>query len=359
MEKVRLGKTGLMVSRIGFGALPIQAVDREAAVKVTRFAYERGINFFDTARAYTTSEADLGRALGELGSEVIVATKAFYKNMEQFKEDFNKSFNNLQRDYIDLFQFHLVNQESELEEIFKKGGPLDYLKEEKQKGRVKHIGITSHRPALMIKAIESGAFETIQIPLNYIENDPLEEVIPLARANDVGIIAMKPLAGGVFTDNRAAVKWLLEHEGVVPIPGMRLLEEVNDILAALDSGLSAEDTAQLAADRQELGVNFCRRCEYCIPCPNEVKVSFIVRAGLYYKRVGWDKMEDKHVDIFEKGLYCDQCGTCEKRCPYELPLTEMVIEESRRMLSKAVELGVISEEECREKIKAAENHSKS
>ncbi|MFO7951595.1 MAG: aldo/keto reductase [Bacillota bacterium] len=354
MEKTRLGKTNLMVTRIGFGALPIQAVDRDSAVKVTRYAYEQGINFFDTARAYTTSESDLGRALGDLGSEVIVATKAFYKNMEQFDEDFNTSLNNLQRDYIDLFQFHLVNEEDQLEEILKNGGPLDYLAEEKRKGRVKHIGITSHRPSLMPKALESGAFETVQIPLNYIENEPLEELIPLARSMDIGIIAMKPLAGGVFTNNRAAVKWVLEQAGVVPIPGMRLIEEVDDILPALKGGPNSQELAQLETDWHELGTNFCRRCNYCMPCPNDIEASFIVRAGLYFKRVGWDKMEEKHVGLFEKGLECDRCGTCEAKCPYELPLTDLVIEESKNMLNKAVELGVISEAECREKINRAE-----
>ncbi len=354
MEKIRLGKTGLMVTRIGFGALPIQAVDRGSAVKVTRYAYEQGINFFDTARAYTTSESDLGKALGDLGSEVIVATKAFYKNKDQLKEDFNTSYNNLQRDYIDLFQFHLVNEEDQLEEILKKGGPLEYLAEEKKRGRVKHIGITSHRPSLMPKALESGIFETVQIPLNYIENEPLERLIPLARSMDIGIIAMKPLAGGSFTNNRAAVKWILEHEGVVPIPGMRLIDEVDDILPALKGGPGSEELARLEADRRELGTNFCRRCNYCMPCPNEIEASFIIRAGLYFKRVGWDKMEDKHIGLFEKGLECDRCGTCEDKCPYYLPLTDMVIEESKNMLKSAVKLGVISEEECLKKISKAE-----
>jgi uncharacterized protein len=354
MEKVRLGKTDLMVSRISFGALPIQSVDRDSAVKVVRYAYDRGINFFDTARGYTTSEGDLGRALNGLGEKVIVATKSFYKNIEQLDEDFNTSLTNLQRGYIDLYQFHIVNHEEELEAILKKGGPLDYLKAEQRKGRLRHIGITSHRPSLMLKALESGAFETVQVPFNFIENEPLDKLFPLARRLDIGIIIMKPLAGGVFSSNRAAIAWILQHSDVVPIPGMCRIEEIDDNLQALNAPPTGADLAGLEADRQEFGTVFCRRCDYCMPCPNEIEASYIVRSGMIFKRVGWHKMEKSHIDAFTKGLSCDQCGTCASRCPYELPLTEMVIAESKAMLRKAVELGKLSEAELQAKLKAAE-----
>ncbi len=354
MEKVRLGKTGLMVSRIGFGALPIQSVDRESAVKVVRHAQRRGINFFDTARGYSTSEADLGRAFGDLEDKAIVATKSFYKNMGQLEEDFETSYANLKRSYIDLFQFHMVNTEEELEEILQKGGPLDYIEEQRRKGRLRHIGITSHRPEVMLKALDTDLFETVQVPFNYIEHEPLEKLFPRARQKDVGIIAMKPVAGGVFTTNRAAIKWILQHPGVVPIPGMCRIEEVEDNLQALGAPLSPEELADLEADRRELGTNFCRRCEYCLPCPNDIKPSFIVRADLLYKRVGWDKMEQSHINAFTGGLTCDRCGTCEARCPYELPLSELVIEKSKAMLQKAVEMGMITEEQLREKLRWAE-----
>ena len=354
MELVRLGKTELMVSRISFGALPIQSVDRDSAVEVVRYAYRQGINFFDTARAYTTSESDLGCALEGLDSKVIVATKSVYKNLEQLDKDFNLSFDNLKRSYIDLFQFHIVNYEKELEAILQKGGPLDYLESQQKKGRLRHIGITSHRPKLMLEALKTGVFETVQIPLNYIENEPLEKLIPLARSLDIGIIAMKPVAGGVFTGNRSAISWLLQHPGVVPIPGMCRIEEIDDNLKALDAPPTQAELDQLEADKQELGTVFCRRCDYCMPCPNDIEASYIVRSGMIFKRVGWDKMEQSHIDAFTKGLTCDQCGVCASRCPYDLPLTEMVIDESKAMLRKAVEQGLITEEELRDKLKAAE-----
>ncbi len=353
MELVRLGKTELMVSRLGFGALPIQSVDRNSAAKVVRYAYDRGFNFFDTARGYTTSESDLGRALEGLGGRVIVATKSYYKDMEQLDKSFNTSFDNLKRNYIDLFQFHIVNYENELGEILKKGGPLEYLEEQKKRGRLRHIGITSHRPQLMLKALPTGKFETVQIPLNYIENEPLEKLIPLARSLDIGIIAMKPVAGGVFTDNRSAVRWILQYPDVVPIPGMCRIEEIDDNLQALDGTITGPELGQLEADRQELGSAFCRRCDYCMPCPNEIEASYIVRSGMIFKRVGWDKMEMNHIDSFTKGLYCSQCGECAARCPYDLPLTELVIDESKTMLRKGVEQGLITEEELQQKLRAA------
>jgi len=353
MEKVRLGRTELMVTRMGFGALPIQSVDRDSAAKVVRYAYERGFNFFDTARAYTTSESDLGRALGDLGDKVIIATKSKYENMEQLEEDFQTSLDNLQRGYIDLFQFHIVNHDGELEEILKKGGPLEYLEQEKRRGRLGHIGITSHRPPMMVKALKSGLFETVQIPFNYIETAALEELIPLARSLDIGIIGMKPVAGGVFTDNRSAISWILEHEDVVPIPGMCTVAEVDENLKALERPPTTAELDRLEKDREELGTVFCRRCDYCMPCPNDIEASFIVRSGMIFKRVGWSKMNMDHVKAYTKGLSCDQCGTCQSRCPYELPLTEMVIDESRALLQKAVELGLISEKELQEKLDQA------
>ncbi len=353
MEKVRLGRTGLMVSRLSFGGLPIQSVDRDSAARVARYAYGKGMNFFDTARAYTTSESDLGRALAGLGEKVIIATKSYYKDAEQLDRDFNLSLNNLDRDYIDLYQFHIVNYKKELDAILKSGGPLDYLKARQREGRLRHIGITSHRPSFMLQALKTGHFETVQIPLNYVEDEPLKKLIPLARELDIGVLAMKPVAGGVFSNNRAAVKWVLQHDNVVPIPGMCRISEVDDNLAALDSPLSADELAGLEADKQELGTLFCRRCDYCMPCPNDIEASYIVRSGMIFKRAGWDKMEKSHIEAFIKGLACNQCGTCAARCPYNLPLTDMVIDESIAMLRKAVEIGKLKQDELDKILKDA------
>lgn len=357
MDRVRLGKTELLVSRIAFGGLPIQSVNRDSAAAVARYAYEQGINFFDTARAYTTSEADLGRGLEGLGDRVIVATKSYYKNLKQLQKDFETSINNLKREYIDLFQFHIVNCEKELQAIIRKGGPLDYLKAEQRKGRLKHIGITSHRPAVMLEALKTGCFETVQIPFNYIERESLAELIPLARSLDIGIIAMKPVAGGVFTSNRAAIRWILQHPDLVPIPGMCRVAEVDDNLQALGIPLTATELAGLEADRQELGSQFCRRCDYCLPCPNKIEASYILRSGMILKRAGWDKLSKSQIEASRKGLACSRCGVCTARCPYNLPLTEMVIDESRAILRKAVELGKLSPEELKVLFNAAEGKS--
>jgi len=353
MELVRLGKTELMVSKISFGALPIQSVDRDSAVRVVRYACEQGMNFFDTARSYSTSEEDLGRALKGLGEKVMVATKAVYKDMDKFEKDYETSFNNLQRDYIDLFQFHIVNYREELDAILEKGGPYDYLLEEKKKGRIRHIGITSHRPAFMLEALKTGKFETVQVPFNYIETEPLDELFPLARSLDIGIIVMKPVAGGVFTNNRMAISWILQHPDVVPIPGMCRIEEIEDNLQALNAAPGPADLQQLEADKEELGTVFCRRCDYCMPCPNDIEASFIVRSGMIFKRVGWDKMKESHIKAFSKGLSCTRCGDCQSRCPYELPLTELVIDESKNMLRRGVEQGLLTEAELQQKLKEA------
>lgn len=347
METARLGNTELMVSQIGFGALPLQGVDRESAASVASQAYARGINFFDTARAYTTSEGDLGRALGHLEKSVVVATKTLYRDMEQLDRDFHTSMEQLQRTYIDLYQFHAVNYDHQLEVILKSGGPMDYLRQKQRLGLVRHIGITSHRLAMMLKIVERGGFETIQFPFNYIEQEPLEQLFPLAQRSNLGVIVMKPLAGGVLSSSRAGLKWVLSHPGLVPIPGMCRLSELEDNLAALSEPLDEAEKAQLEADRQKLGSTFCRRCEYCLPCPQEIKPSFIASAALYFNRHGWNKLEESHVEGFVRGLSCSACGECASRCPYELPLTEMIAPESRMLLERALREGKISSEDFR------------
>ncbi len=355
MELVRLGNTELKVSRISFGGLPIQSTSPGEAEEAVRYAVKRGINFFDTARAYRTSEERLGLGLDGFGSRVMVATKTMYKDLDQLAEDFELSLKLLKRSYIDLFQFHIVNYKKELKAILDKNGPFNYLEEEQRKGRLRYIGITSHRPPLMLEAMASGRFASVQIPLNFIESGPLKKVIPYARENKVGIIAMKPLAGGVFRNRQAALRWVLQHENVVPIPGMCRVSEVDENLCALETPFGPEDLADLRQDQDELGLSFCRRCDYCMPCPNDIEASYIVRAGLMFHRSGWDKMERRDVELFIRGLSCTGCGECASRCPYNLPLTKMVIDESVKLLRKAHTLGLLSTEELEENLNRLES----
>lgn len=340
MQETRLGRTGMLVRRLGFGGIPVQTVNREQALETVRHAYERGINFFDTAQAYTTSESIIGEALADVRHEVFLATKSGGKDVETVKRHLAASLDSLRTDYLDLYQLHNVVGDEALAKLLAPGGVLDYVKAEQAAGRIRHIGITSHRLETAIKAVRTGEFATVQFPFNYIEHDAALELFPLARQMDVGIIVMKPIAGGAMTHPAASIKWILSQVTDVVIPGMENRELVDKNIAAAMAGSPSD--GELAALQQladELGPVFCRRCAYCLPCPQGIPVNFLASAELFFNRSGWHKLDEGHVESFRKGLGCAGCKVCEGRCPYNLPLSRIVPESSAKMLEKARSLG--------------------
>ncbi len=340
MQETRLGRTGMSIRRLGFGGIPVQTVGREQALETVRHAYERGINFFDTAQAYTTSEGIIGEALADVRHDVFLATKSGGKDVETVTRHLAASLKSLRTDHIDLYQLHNVVGDEALEKLLARGGVLDYLKSQREAGSIRHIGITSHRLETAIKAVRTGEFATIQFPFNYIEHDAAAELFPLARRMDVGIIVMKPIAGGAMTHPAASIKWILNQVTDVVIPGMESKELVDKNIAAAEQGPPSEQ--ELVALQQladELGPVFCRRCAYCLPCPQGIPVNFLASAELFFNRSGWHKLDGSHVESFRKGLDCAGCKVCEGRCPYNLPLSRIVPESSAKMLEKARALG--------------------
>ena len=209
MQTIRLGRTNLVVKRLGFGGIPIQTVSREQALATVRHAFERGINFFDTAQGYTVSEGIVGEALADVRDQVFLATKSAGKDIATVKQHLANSLLNLRTDHIDVYQLHNVVGDETLQKLIAPGGVMDYLREEQAKGTIRYIGITSHRLDTAIKAVRTNLFDTVQFPFNYIENDAARELFPLARQLDVGIIVMKPVAGGAMTHPAASIRWIL------------------------------------------------------------------------------------------------------------------------------------------------------
>ncbi|MHB8926134.1 MAG: aldo/keto reductase [Bacillota bacterium] len=342
METTTLGKTDLRVTRLGFGGIPIQTVaGHDEAVAVVRHAAARGLNFFDTARGYTVSEEIIGEALEAHRDQCIIATKTPSRDVDGVARDFETSLSKLRTTYVDLYQFHNVMDDDSLAKVMAPGGPLEYLQMEQRRGRIRHIGLTSHRLETVVKAASTGRFATVQFPFNYIEDAAAKELYPLAHRLGLGVIAMKPLAGGVMRNAAAAIRWVLSQAIDVAIPGMASIDEVEANLKAAAAGVPGPDElAALERDRQEIGPTFCRRCGYCIPCPEGIQTNFIASSELFFKRSGWGRLTKSHVETFHKGLDCRACRTCEERCPYGLPLSEMVPAISRRMLDRINGLGL-------------------
>jgi predicted aldo/keto reductase-like oxidoreductase len=327
MRTVRLGKTDLQVSRVGFGGIPIQRLSEEEAVRVVRRALDLGVTWIDTANGYTTSEERIGKAVAGRRNQVVIATKTGARDKAGAMAHLELSLKRLQTDYIDLWQFHGVSSPEAYETVLGPGGAMEAAQAALAAGKVRHIGITSHSMEIALRAVPSGHFETVQFPFNYVTSEPADELVPLARTHDVGFIAMKPFAGGQLDRADLSIKYLLQFEGVVPDPGIERVEEIEEIVSIVEGPwqMTAVEREALEAIRAEVGTRFCRRCQYCMPCPEGVQISTIMNVYSFYKRFPPERFAGMAATM-ATAENCVQCGECEEKCPYELPIIEMVAE---------------------------------
>ena len=323
----RLGKTGLEVTVVGFGGIPIQVVPEEVAVAAVRRAYDLGVNFFDTARGYTNSEERIGKALE--GCEHFIATKSGNREAEGIYRDVERSLANLGRKQIDLYQLHGVNDDDELEKALARGGAVEGLRRARDEGKIAHIGITGHRRETLIRAVEvCEDFATVQVPFNLVEDEILDRLAPICQQRDVGVIAMKPCGGGNFTNAPLALKWCIAQPISVAIPGMANPQEVEEDVAMAATGeLTPEELVAVERMKQELDQRTCRRCRYCEPCPQGVQISSLLHGRSVVRRMGVARWKEwGALDMIASADLCAECGTCLTRCPYNLPIPELVRE---------------------------------
>ena len=326
MEYRILGKTGLKISRMGFGGIPIQRIDAAGTRKLCLQMKEAGINYIDTARGYTVSEEYLGEALEGIRDHFIIATKSMARTKEAMAADIEISLKNLRTDYIDLYQVHNATP-AQLEQVMAPGGALEALLEAKAAGKIGHIGLTAHAIETFEKALELDWVETFMFPYNIVESQG-EELIKACAEKNIGFIVMKPLAGGAIEDATLAMRYCLANPAVtVVIPGMADEKEVAQNLAAANdaSALSEEELAKVAAIRKELGTQFCRRCNYCQPCAKGINISGCFLFHGYLARCGLEEWaRGRYATIPVKASACIECGACENRCPYNLPIRMML-----------------------------------
>ncbi len=329
MKYNKLGKTDLSVSLMGVGAIPLQRFDEENALSILHEALNLNINFVDTARGYTVSEELIGSALSKLGRDkFVIATKSMKRDYAGMKADIEVSLKNLRSDYIDLYQCHFVTTAQELEKIISQDGALKALLEAKKNGKIRHFGITSHNNNTIISAIDSQIFETVQYPFSFIETDGLE-VFERAKKYEMGTIAMKPLGGGAIRNIGLSLRYIASR-GVVDtlIPGVddevQLRTNAEPFLSEIKP-LSEFENRIIMQEKEVIGREFCRRCDYCQPCPAKIPISLIFNAYAYYQRyhlVDWAK--DKYKACEKNIMDCIDCGACEQKCPYNLPVRDLL-----------------------------------
>jgi predicted aldo/keto reductase-like oxidoreductase len=321
-----LGTTGLKVSLIGFGGIPIQRGTVEEATEAISRAQDLGINFIDTARGYTVSENYIGEALKGKRDKWIIASKSMSRDKNSMDKDIDISLRNLKTDYIDLYQIHNVRTEEDFKRVLSEDGAYSSLERAKEQGKIGHIGITSHSIDILELALDTGKFETIMYPYNIVETQG-KELFKRASGLSVGVIAMKPLAGGLLQDVSLALKFVLENQDVsTVIPGMATIEEVEANVKALNGIMLSEDEkVEIQKMAKELGIDFCRRCGYCQPCPQGVDIPSIFTLEAYKQRYNLGSWaESRYFDLKKTSKDCIKCGVCETRCPYDLPIRSML-----------------------------------
>jgi predicted aldo/keto reductase-like oxidoreductase len=335
MDRRRLGKTDMEVSVVGFGGIPIQGVSAAEAERIVRHALDRGVDFFDSARAYTNSEKKLGMALSGRRHGVFLASKALSRTADSMRAELETSLRNLRTDYIDLYQVHSVGSLEQLEKILAPGGAYEALAKARDAGTVRWIGVTGHSRPVLYKAVGTGLFDTVQLPFNPIEDEWERDVLPAAREEGMGTIGMKPLAGGAIRHAAAAIRFSLTRGIDVSIPGMDSTEQVDENTGA-GKGLRPPGEEELAALRGEKaiwGEKFCRRCAYCMPCPEGLDIPFLLLIDAYYTRYeleGWAR--ERLAALPKTYRDCIACGECLERCPYKLPIPDMMADAKGRIV---------------------------
>jgi len=327
MRLRRLGRTNIEVFPIAFGGIPIQRVNEETAVETVKRAIELGINLIDTARGYTDSEIKIGKALKDVDKKIYISSKSANRTKDGIYEDVKISLKNLGVEKIDIYHIHGVNDWETFKKIFESNGAYHGLLKAKEEGLIDFIAVSSHSNDILAELIKTDKFDVIQVSYNFIETEPEEKIFPIALEKDIGIIAMKPMAGGVLPNPRLSLKFVLQKEFLIPDPGIESIEELEeDIEIALNlTPLTNEEWEEIERTRKEMGSTFCRKCDYCQPCPQGIPISTIIRSESFLKRLpdstirhGW------FYDAYLKAQNCTKCGICTTRCPYKLAIPDLI-----------------------------------
>jgi len=329
MERVRYGKTGLLVSKVAFGGIPIMRISKSEAVKVVREALNLGVNFIDTAVGYSDSEEKIGEAIKKMKREnIVIASKSPANDKKTFTENLDSSLKRLGVEYIDIYQFHGISSAARRDAIFAPGGAMEGMEEAIKAGKVRFPGFSSHSLVIAMECMKSGRFASVQLPFNYIDKAAADEAIPLAKKLDMGFIAMKPMGGGLLDNAALSFRYLMSFNSIIPDPGIEKAEEIREIAGIVDrnEALSDADQKEIEKQRTEFGPSWCHRCDYCQPCPQGIRISSVLSMKSAFKRMPPERAREFVGPAAEKARTCLECRQCVKRCPYDLDIPALLKE---------------------------------
>jgi len=327
MEKVIFGKTGLMVSKIAFGGIPIQRLSIPDAADVVRGVINLGVNFIDTANGYTDSEEKIGLAIRDFPRDsLVIATKSGARDKKTFLENLDLSLKRLCTDYIDIYQHHGIFTLEDYSVIMGEGGAFEGMMEAVRAGKVRFPAFSSHSIPAAITIMREGKFAVVQLPFNYVDDEAAKEAIPLAKELGMGFIAMKPFGGGLLSDANLSIKYLSQFDSIVPDPGVEKLSEMEEIVRIVESGekFSASDALAIEKMKVELGSSWCHRCDYCQPCRQKISISGVLTIESMFKRMPFQRVNMMSGKNMETARSCIKCRDCVERCPYNLDIPELI-----------------------------------
>lgn len=329
MDRIILGKTKLEVNRLGLGGIPIQRVDEGEAVELVLHAVERGIDYIDTGRGYSNSERRIGLALKQTQKRIVVASKSTARSSEGLRADLEKSLTELDRNSIDIYQCHNIRTVSQYEQVTSPGGALEAMIKAKEEGLIGHIGVTSHSLDMLDRILDDGFFETIMLCFSFLEDSARVKIIPKAMSKNVGVIAMKPFSGGVIEETRLALKYALSQPGVLVLAGVEYKHMFDQNWEIFQDSyvLDTSEMTVIEQIRKKYEKNFCRRCDYCQPCTEGIPIQYLMGLRSLVKRRGKEVLREGWIrEAVDKGRNCSECGLCLSRCPYELPIPDLIKE---------------------------------
>ncbi|MGA2477198.1 MAG: aldo/keto reductase [Spirochaetia bacterium] len=327
LERVRFGRTGLMVTKIAFGGIPIQRVSRQDGIQLVKDALELGINFIDTAHGYGHSEELIGEAMQTVPRKsVVIATKSPAADKKTLLADLDESLRRLRTDYVDIFQLHNVASKEKMAAVMGPQGAFEGMKEAVRAGKVRFAAFSTHSLPMATEMIRTGCFDAVQVPFSFVDFQAEEEVIPLARKADMGIIAMKPLGGGLLEDVRLCFRYLAQFPDVVPDPGIETISQLRENLEVTKSTgpLTVEEIGRIEQHRIRLGSEWCHRCDYCQPCPQNISISTVLIAKSFARRMPRQKAQAFVEAAFKAAENCKECRECVERCPYHLEIPALL-----------------------------------
>ena len=327
VEKVIFGSTGLKVTRVAFGGIPIMRLSMNEGVKVVREVLEMGINFIDTAYVYGDSEEKIGRAIrGFDRGRLVIASKSMARDRKTFLQNLETGLKRLGTDYIDIYHMHALKSDEDVERAMGPGGAMEGLARAIRDGKVRFTAFSSHNLTIAIKVVRSGEFQVVQYPLNFIDTDAEQELVPLAKKMNMGFIAMKPLGGGLLDDAGLCFRYLMQFDSIVTDPGIQKTVEMREILDFVKDPrpLSEKEKTRIDEIRQKTGKSWCHRCDYCLPCPQAIPISMVLSAKSIVRRMPYDSACEFLDKAMEKASECAECGECVERCPYDLAIPGLI-----------------------------------